>query len=63
LTRTTFGWRVRAAVDDPELLACTGVRLSLLRTAHGRRMLDGHPRAQQQDPACSSIGFAPMVIG
>jgi branched-subunit amino acid ABC-type transport system permease component len=32
LTRTPFGWRIRAAVDDPELLSCTGTRLSLLRT-------------------------------
>lgn len=32
LTRTSFGWRIRAAVDDPELLSCTGTRLSLLRT-------------------------------
>lgn len=32
LQRTSLGWRIRAAVEDPELLACSGTNLSLLRT-------------------------------
>lgn len=33
LTLTLFGWRVRAAVEDPELLAATGANVKLLSTA------------------------------
>lgn len=32
LQRTSLGWRIRAAVEDPELLACSGTNLPLLRT-------------------------------
>jgi branched-chain amino acid transport system permease protein len=32
LQRTPLGWRIRAAVEDPELLACSGTNLPLLRT-------------------------------
>jgi branched-chain amino acid transport system permease protein len=32
LQRTSLGWRIRAAVEDPELLACSGTNLALLRT-------------------------------
>ena len=33
LTRTATGWRVRAAVEDPETLAVGGTNLALLRTS------------------------------
>lgn len=32
LTRTQFGWTVRAAVEDPEAVAISGTNLKLLRT-------------------------------
>lgn len=32
LQRTTLGWRIRAAVDDPEMLAATGTNVRLLGT-------------------------------
>ncbi len=32
LQRTPLGWRIRAAVEDPELLAASGTNLRLLRT-------------------------------
>jgi branched-subunit amino acid ABC-type transport system permease component len=32
LRLTPLGWRIRAAVEDPELLACSGTNLALLRT-------------------------------
>lgn len=32
LTKTALGWRTRAAVEDPELLASSGTNLTLLRT-------------------------------
>jgi len=32
LTRTPLGWRIRAAVEDPELLAAGGTNLRVLRT-------------------------------
>ena len=32
LTRTPMGWRIRAAVEDPEILAAGGTNLRLLRT-------------------------------
>jgi branched-subunit amino acid ABC-type transport system permease component len=32
LSRTPLGWRIRAAVEDPELLAAGGTNLTLLRT-------------------------------
>jgi len=32
LTRSMFGWRIRAAVSDPETLACAGVNTKLLMT-------------------------------
>ena len=32
LSRTALGWRIRAAVEDPELLACGGTNLKLVRT-------------------------------
>lgn len=33
LTKSTFGWQIRAAVSDPESLACSGVNTRLLLTA------------------------------
>ena len=33
LQRTTLGWRIRAAVEDPELLAASGTNVPLLYTA------------------------------
>ena len=32
LRMTMFGWRIRSAVEDPELLSCTGTNVSLLFT-------------------------------
>jgi branched-chain amino acid transport system permease protein len=32
LTRTPMGWRIRAAVEDPEILAAGGTNLRMLRT-------------------------------
>ncbi|HLI41466.1 MAG TPA: branched-chain amino acid ABC transporter permease [Streptosporangiaceae bacterium] len=33
LQRSAFGWRIRAAVEDPEALQASGINLRLLRTA------------------------------
>ncbi|WP_186525986.1 branched-chain amino acid ABC transporter permease [Leekyejoonella antrihumi] len=32
LTHTTLGWKIRAVVDDPEVLVCSGVNIRMLYT-------------------------------